>query len=182
MDLGSLQHIGRLGKPWGPRGELTLQLEEAGMEEVIAMGVLFVGLDGQRVPFHVSHFREHPRTGAVVKFEDFDDPQSVAFLVNSEVFAPPGHILRELEEQEEEEYLDPDAFIGMRVVDEEHGELGEIVGTEGTEDHPVMVIRKGGQEILVPMVDDMITGIDFETGQLVVRTPPGLVDLYRSDR
>ena len=53
------------------------------------------------------------------------------------------------------------------------GELGEIVGTEGTEEHPVMVIRKDEQEILIPMVDDMITGIDFETGKLVVRTPPG---------
>ena len=179
MDLGALQHIGRLGKPWGNRGELTFHLEEAGMEEVIAMGVLFVGLDGQRVPFHVTHFREHPRTGAVVKFEDFDDPQSVGFLVNSEVFAPPGHILQELEDLEDEENLDPADFIGMQVVDEEHGELGEIVGTEGTEDHPVMVIRKDEQEILIPMVDDMITGIDFETGKLVVRTPPGLVDLYR---
>ena len=179
MELGALHRIGRLGKPWGHRGELTLYLEDSGLEEVLALGVLFAGLDGQRVPFHVSHFREHPRTGAVVKFEDFDDPQSVGFLVNCEVFAPPGHIRLELEALEEEENLDPDEFIGMRVLDEEHGELGEIVGTEGTEDHPVMVVRKGDQEILIPMVDDMITGIDFDTGHLVVRTPPGLVDLYR---
>lgn len=179
MDLGSLHHLGRLGKPWGHRGELILHLEEADLEEVLALGVLFAGLDGQRVPFHVSHFREHPRSGAVVKFEDFDDPQSVGFLVNCEVYAPPGHIRKELEEEEDEENLDPDDLIGMRVLDEEHGELGEIVGTEGTEDHPVMVVRKGEQEILIPMVDHMITGIDFETGHLVVRTPPGLVDLYR---
>ena len=178
MELGSLQHIGRLGKPWGHRGELSLQLEEVSFDEVLALGVFFVELDGQRVPFHISHLREHPRVGAVVKFEELNDPQSVGFLVNGEVFAPPGHFLRELEE-EEDENLDPEAFIGMLVLDEEHGELGHIVGTEGTVDHPVMVIRNGEQEILIPMVDDMIAGIDTETGHLVVRTPPGLVDLYR---
>jgi 16S rRNA processing protein RimM len=180
MDLSQLHHLGRLGKPWGHRGELVFHLGDTELEEVLELGVLFAELDGLRVPFHVSHLREHPRVGAVVKFEDIDDPQSGSFLVNCEVYAPPGHIPPELEQQEDEENLNPEDLIGMLVLDENYGELGEITGTEGTEAHPVMVVRKGEQEILIPMVDDMITGIDFDTGHLVVRTPPGLVDLYRS--
>jgi 16S rRNA processing protein RimM len=178
MDLDQLRHLGRLGKPWGNRGELTLHLEEADLDEVLELGVLFAEIDGQRVPFHVIHLREHPRTGAVVLFEDLADPQSVAFLVGCEVFAPPGHGIKG-DPGEDGEDLDPSEFIGMRVLDVEYGELGEVVGTEGTEDHPVMVVHKDGHEILIPLVDDMITGIDLETGHLVVRTPPGLVDLYR---
>jgi len=177
MDLDNLHHLGRLGKPWGNRGELSLHLEEADFSELLELGVLFAEIDGQRVPFHVSHLREHPRTGAVVLFEDFTDPQSVGFLVGCEIFAPPGH--EPAADTWEEENLDPSEFIGMKVLDVEHGELGEIVGTEGTEEHPVMVVRKGDQEILIPLVDDMITGIDLDTGHLVVHTPPGLVDLYR---
>lgn len=181
MEAGSLRHLGRLGKPWGHRGELTFQLGQADFGEVLALGVLFVEVDGLHVPFHVSHVREHPRVGAVVKFEDFDDPGSAAFLVNREVFAPPGHetVLAD-EEEEEEDDLDPEDFIGMTVLDEEHGPLGVIIGMEGTEDNPVMVVRSGDHEVLIPMVDDMIIGIDMESGSLVVRTPPGLVDLYRS--
>ncbi|MEO8734108.1 MAG: ribosome maturation factor RimM [Flavobacteriales bacterium] len=178
MDLDNLHHLGRLGKPWGNRGELTLHLEEADFDELQELGVLFAEIDGQRVPFHVIHLREHPRTGAVVLFEDFADPQSVAFLVGCEIFAPPGHE-PPTDTGEDEENLDPSEFIGMKVLDVEYGELGDIVGTEGTEDHPVMVVRKGEQEILIPLVDDMITGIDLDTGHLIVRTPPGLVDLYR---
>lgn len=178
MNMEHLHALGKLGKPWGHRGELALQLEDTDLDEVLGLGVLFVELDGLRVPFFVSHLREHPRVGALVKFEDIDDPQSAAFLVNAPVLAPPGHV-PELREADEEN-LDPEELIGMHVLDEEHGELGEVVGTEGTEEHPVMVVRKGGQEILIPMVDEMITGIDLETGHLVVRTPPGLVDLYRA--
>ena len=180
MDLSKLHHLGRLGKPWGHRGELSFQIKNADFEEVLSLGVLFAEIDGLRVPFHVSHMREHPRVGAVVKFEDIDDPQAGSFLVNCEVYAPPGHERPEVDEQEDEENLDPEELIGMHVLDEEYGELGEITGTEGTEDHPVMVVRKGDQEILIPIVDDVITGIDLDTGHLVVRTPPGLVDLYRS--
>ncbi len=180
MEAAALHHLGRLGRPWGHRGEVTFQLGQVDFEEVLALGVLFVELDGLCVPFHVSHLREHPRVGAVVKFEDFDDPGSVAFLVNHEVFAPPGHQAPENADEEDEENLNPEDFIGMNVLDEVHGELGVITGTEGTEDHPVMVVRLGVQEILIPMVDDMIIGVDAESGSLVVRTPPGLVDLYRN--
>lgn len=180
MDLSKLHHLGRLGKPWGHRGELSFQIKDGDFEEVLSLGVLFAEIDGLRVPFHVSHMREHPRVGAVVKFEDINDPQAGSFLVNCEVYAPPGHERSEPEERDDEENLDPEELIGMHVLDEEYGELGEITGTEGTEDHPVMVVRKGDQEILIPIVDDVITGIDLDSGHLVVRTPPGLVDLYRS--
>jgi 16S rRNA processing protein RimM len=177
MDQEKLHRLGRLGKPWGHRGELALMLEEADFAGIQDFGVLFVELDGQHVPFFLTHLRQHPRVGALVKFEDFDDPDSVAFLVNAEVFAPPGHKLDVGEE--EDDFLDPAEFIGMTVLDEEHGKLGVITGTEGSEDNPVMVVEQDGREILIPMVDDIIIGIDLETGHLVVRTPPGLVDLYR---
>jgi ribosomal 30S subunit maturation factor RimM len=37
----------------------------------------------------------------------------------------------------------------------------------------------GEQEVMVPLAEEMILGIDPETGSLLVRTPPGLIDLYR---
>lgn len=180
MELDDLHPVGKLGKTWGNQGELSLHLEHCDLDEVLAMGVLFAEIDGQRVPFHVSHLREHPRTGAVVKFEDLDDPQSSAFLVNCEVFAPPGHVPSEMEDEEGEEGLDPTDLIGIHVFDEMHGHLGEITGTDGTEDNPVLVVVNDGVEVLLPMGGDLIQGIDMETRRMDVRTPDGLVDLYRN--
>ncbi|MCC6840133.1 MAG: 16S rRNA processing protein RimM [Flavobacteriales bacterium] len=178
MPYSKLHPVGSLGKPWGNRGELALRLDGINLAEIHGAGVLFVELDGSRVPFFISHIHEHPRAGAVVKFEDIDNPQAAAFLVNAPVFAPPGHELPP-EGEDEEEGLDPEELIGMHVLDEEHGPLGEVVGTDGTEDHPVMVVRHGDHEILIPMVEQMVVGIDLDSGHLVVRTPPGLVELYR---
>lgn len=178
MDLAHLHHLGSLGKPWGHRGELTFLLNDPELAAVEDLGVLFVDLDGLYVPFRVSSLREHPRTGAVVKFVGLDDPQSVAFLVNARVFAPPGH---EEPESPNTDEFDPDELLGMHVIDEVHGELGEIIRIEGADGNPLMVVGHDDHEILIPIVNELITGIDIETGSLIVATPPGLVDLYRGE-
>lgn len=159
---------------------MTFQLDGGDLDAVGDLGVLFVELEGLRVPFRVDHVREHPRVGAVVKFNGYDDPQSAAFMVNAEVYAPPG-VDREMAMDGEDDELDPEELVGMHVLDEEHGELGEVVRTEGTEANPFMVVEKNGVEILIPLVNELITGIDLDTGHLVVRTPPGLVELYRGE-
>lgn len=175
MDLESLNHIGRLGKPWGHQGELTVHLENADLDELVRSGSLFVDIEGQKVPFSFSSLRDQGRTGVVVKFDDFQDPQSASILVGLDLYAPPGMLA-----DGSDESWDPEECIGMLVHDEEFGELGEVTGIEGNDKNPVMVIQHGEQEILVPLADEIILGIDPEQNMLMVRTPPGLVDMYRN--
>jgi ribosomal 30S subunit maturation factor RimM len=59
----------------------------------------------------------------LVKFEDFNDPQSASILVGRDLFAPPGLLA-----DGSDESWDPEEFIGMMVRDEEHGDLGEVTG------------------------------------------------------
>lgn len=182
MDRGKQHPIGRLGKPWGHRGEMALVLHHADYDDIRKAKFLFVELDGLLVPFPVIGMREHPRAGVLVKFEDLGDPQSVAFLVNASVYAAPGPALafEDGEEEDEEDDWDADSLLGLQVLDEELGELGTVMRLDGVDDNPLLVVRHQGREILIPMADEIITGIDLETGHLVVRTPPGLVDLYRN--
>lgn len=176
MDLESLQHIGKLGKPWGNQGELTVHLENVDLEDLVPAGSLFVDIEGQRVPFFFSSLRDHGRSGILVKFDDLNDPQSAGILVGRDIYGPPGIL-----SDGSDESWDPDECIGMLVSDEEHGELGEVVGMDGTDDNPVMVILHGSREIMIPLADEMIVGIDPEQNVMVVRTPPGLLDLYLKD-
>ncbi len=173
---GKLRYLGVLGRPWGHRGELAFSLAQAEVEELAGMRAVFVELQGLPVPFFVEGVREHPKVGATLKLKGLDDPQAVAFLVNAEVFAPAENGDGE---GDEEDLMEPADFVGMQVLDEEHGPLGEVTGIEGTDDHPVLAVSNGATEILVPFVEEMIVGIDEASGNLVVRTPPGLVDLYR---
>lgn len=173
MDLESLQRIGKLGKPWGNQGELTVHLEDIDLEDLVHTGSLFVDIEGQKVPFFFSSLRDQGRSGILVKFDDFGDPQSASILVGRDLYGAPG-ILSDASD----ESWDPDQCIGMLVSDEEQGELGEVVGMEGTDDNPVMVIQHGAIQILIPLADELIVGIDPEQNVMVVRTPPGLLDLY----
>ncbi|HOZ41530.1 MAG: 16S rRNA processing protein RimM [Flavobacteriales bacterium] len=173
MDLESLHRIGKLGKPWGHQGELTVHLEDADLDELVHAGCLFVDIEGQKVPFFFSKLHDKGRD-ILVKFEDFNDPQTASILVGRDLFAPPGMLV-----DGSDESWDPEEFIGMMVADEEHGDLGEVTGIEGSAKNPVLVIQHGPEEVMVPVAEEMILGIDPETNTLLVRTPPGLIDLYR---
>jgi 16S rRNA processing protein RimM len=175
MDLDSLHRIGRLGKPWGHKGELTVHLEECDLEDLVHEGALFVDIEGQKVPFFYSSLRDQGRAGVLVKFDDFADPQSAGILVGRDIYAPPGHLA-----DGSDESWDPEEFVGIVVSDEEHGELGEVTGIEGSDKNPVLVIQLGEQEVMVPLVEDMIVELDVEERTMLVRTPPGLIDMYRS--
>jgi len=173
MDLESLHRIGKLGKPWGYKGELTVHLEDCDLDDLVHEGVLFVGIEGQKIPFFFSKLHEKGND-TLVKFEDFDDPQTAGILVGRDLYAPPGLLA-----DGSDESWDPEEFIGMIVQDEEHGDLGEVIGIEGTAKNPVLSILRGEQEVMVPLVDELILGIDPETNTLLVRTPEGLIALYR---
>lgn len=173
MDLDSLHKIGRLGKPWGHQGELTVHLDEVDLDDIVHAGSFFVDIEGQKVPFFFSRLHDKGRD-VLVKFDDFNDPQSASVLVGRDLYAPPGLLA-----DGSDESWDPEEFIGMLVRDEEHGDLGEVTGLEGTEKNPVLVVLRDEQEVMIPLAEEMILGVDPEENILLVRTPPGLIDLYR---
>jgi 16S rRNA processing protein RimM len=176
VDLDSLRRVGRIGKPWGHRGELTLHLEAVDPEDIEHHGSMFIEIQGQRVPFFFSSLRENGRD-TLIKFDEVDDPQAASILVGRDVLLPPGLLA-----DGSDESWDPDELIGLRVVDEEHGELGEVAEIGGTRENPVMVIQHGAQEVMVPVADEMIVSLDVAQGTITVRTPPGLVELYRGGK
>jgi len=174
MDTDSLHFLGRLGKPWGHLGELTVHLEEVDLDEITHAGSIFVDIDGQRVPFFFTRIYEKGRD-TLIKFDDFNDPQSASILVGRDIYAPPGHLV-----DGSDESWDPEEFVGLLVRDEKHGDLGEVTALEGNAKNPVLVIMRGTQEVMVPLVDEMIVDINMEERSLLIRTPEGLIDLYRS--
>ncbi len=173
MDFDSLHRIGRIGKPWGHQGELTLHLDGIDLDELVHAGSFFVDIEGQKVPFAFSRLHEKG-SETLVKFDDFNDPQSAQIIVGRDLYAPPGLLA-----DGSDESWDPEEFIDMLVRDEEHGELGIVTAIEGTEKNPVLVVLHGEEEVLIPVTDEMILGVDPEENVLLVRTPPGLIELNK---
>lgn len=173
MDLESLHRIGRIGKPWGHQGELIVHLDDVDLDDLVHAGSLFVDIEGQKVPFFFSRLHDKGKE-VLVKFDDFEDPQSASILVGRDLYAPPG-----LLSDGSDESWDPEEFIDMLVRDEEHGELGVVTAIDGTAKNPLLVILRGEEEVLIPIAEEMILGVDPEENALLVRTPPGLIDLNK---
>ena len=173
MDLDSLHRIGRIGKPWGHQGELIVHLDDIDPEDLVHAGSLFVDIEGQKVPFAFSKLHDKG-SDVLVKFDDFNDPQSAQIIVGRDLYVPPGLLA-----DGSDESWDPEEVIDMLVRDEEHGELGIVTAIEGTEKNPVLVVLHGEEEVLIPVTDEMILGVDPEENVLLVRTPPGLIELNK---
>lgn len=68
-------------------------------------------------------------------------------------------------------------LIGLAVVDESCGYVGDIVDVQDMPtQHLLVVEREGGEEALVPLVDDFIAGVDEQAGELRMNLPAGLLD------
>ncbi|MBP5493227.1 MAG: 16S rRNA processing protein RimM [Clostridiales bacterium] len=70
-------------------------------------------------------------------------------------------------------------LIGLKVIDDEHGELGTIkdVINSGASDI-IIVKRKGKNELLIPYLKTVVTNVDLEAGTMSVTLPEGLYEIY----
>ena len=63
--------IGRLGKPHGVKGEISMQVDDDVFDRVDA-DFLVLMVDGILVPFYMEEYRFRTDTTALIKFEDVD--------------------------------------------------------------------------------------------------------------
>ncbi len=71
-------------------------------------------------------------------------------------------------------------IIGLNVVEHESDKhIGVLEAVEFPSEQMLWVIRaKGGQEILMPAVEEFIVSFDFEAEEIRISPPEGLLDLY----
>jgi len=80
---------------------------------------------------------------------------------------------------------DPDDFrwtdlVGFLVIDEEHGELGDIIEVQEMPQQFIATVEmEDGKQLMFPLSEDLILGIDGDEEVLEVDLPEGLVDLYK---
>ena len=166
---------GRFNKLFGTGGGLRLTLYDAFPEEFDPKTMpLIVEIDGLDVPLWCEEFDYVGAQGASVSFADFDTERRAEELIG-----------REFRMELEEEELPEDEFYMEDLIGFE-AELFEL-GSERTlaatlddyidnEINPLFVLTVEGKEVLIPAVDEMIGGIDFEDQTIKFIIPEGLVE------
>jgi 16S rRNA processing protein RimM len=166
--------VGRVGRPHGLRGELTVQLHTDEPDSRFAAGSVLVTEPAARGPLTVSSSRWHSGR-LLVTFAGYDDRTSAEDLRGT---------LLVVDSADVGPADDPDEFhdhelVGLGVVTV----AGEPVGVVADVLHQgqdLLVIRPGrpgAEDVLVPFVAPLVPEVDVKAGRLVIDPPPGLLDL-----
>ena len=162
--------VARVGKLFGEArsGGVTLTLYEQFDDDFdTTTEPLFVEIDSLDVPLWCEKFERRGQRGAVVHFADFDTPRRAEELLGKELY-----IIAQEEDESDEFYMED--LIGFSV--EAEGVSGNIVDYYDSDINPLFALTIEDKEVLIPAVDEMIGGIDFDKGTIKFILPEGLID------
>jgi 16S rRNA processing protein RimM len=158
--------VGRVIGPVGLSGELRAQVLTDFPERFNRLKTIHVG-DNLR-PYRVEWARVEGEF-VILKLLGVDDADAARALRNKELSVPVEQAIE----------LPPDSYywhqiVGMEVwtADGRHlGKVGEVLRT-GSND--VYVVRRDGDELLVPAIEDVVLQVDVPRRRMVVRLLPGM--------
>ena len=171
--------VGHVSKPHGTKGELFVWPLTDHVEEVFAEGrSLLVGdqqgnLDAEYAePLVIESTRPFKR-GVLLKIEGRDDRNAVDEFAQRYVLAP----VEELKPPEQDEVY-YHQLLEMKVVTSEGEPVGRV--REVYETYPAQMLEvrtEAGKIHLIPFAERIVKKVDVEHGEIVIKPPPGLLDL-----
>ena len=165
MSQHRLVVIGKVGKPFGVKGEIRIRPYTDSLEMFQRSAILVL----DTTPYTVLSLRSH-KGSAIVSLEGIDTPEAAKELV--------GHLVKtdesNLPPKEEDEYYWHE-LIGLQVFTQDGRDLGEITSIIETGAHDVLQVEGKFGEVLLPMIDEVILQVDVEKGEMVVDPLEGLI-------
>jgi 16S rRNA processing protein RimM len=165
--------VGRVGKPQGVRGEVTVEVRTDDPGTRFAPGSALRTDPAERGPLIVADVR--PRSGGlVVAFAGVRDREGAEALRNTVLLVDSAD-LPPIEDPEE--WYDHQ-LVGLAAVDPAGAPLGTVTDVVHSPASDLLVLRDdGGREHLVPFLREMVPTVDVPGGRVVVSAPEGLFDL-----
>lgn len=160
--------IGRLGKPHGVKGEVSLQFSDDVFDRVEAE-YLVLEIEGILVPFFMEEYRFRSAETALVKFCDIDTQEQAAQLTGSSVY-----FSRSLSDGGGEN-LSWAEIVGYSLVDAATGiAVGRIASVDDATANVLFELEDGK---LIPASEELITAVDKEKKIIEIELPEGLLAL-----
>jgi len=166
--------VGRVGRPHGLRGEVTVEVRTDDPDERFAAGSVLATEPAGKGPLTVLSARWH-RGMLLISFGGCTDRAAAEMLRGT---------LLSVESDELKPLADPDEFydhqlIGLRV----ETVSGDLVGQVSDVLHhgqDLLVVAAADiqpeRELLIPFVGPIVPHVDVAGGRIVIDPPPGLLD------
>ena len=174
--------VGRIGKPHGIRGEVTLDVRTDEPERRFAPGTTLraeapAGADRRPASLTVARARWHQST-LLVTFEELADRNAAEAARGTVLHATIGP---DDMPEDPDEYYDHQ-LVGLDVVDLDGTLLGQVKAlVHGSAQDLLTVRTPDGRDTLVPFVSALVPEVDLDAGRIVVADRPGLVTPFPDD-
>lgn len=176
MDKESCYLLGYVVRTHGLKGEISVFLDVDYPADYDELDSVFVETKGQLIPYIVTRINIQQKGKAILKLETIDSIEVAQTLVGASLYLPE-EVLDDLEEGEFYYHQ----ITGYTVVDSVLGRLGQVrtVYTPNAQDLIAMDFE--GNEVLIPVVGEIVDKANHEAKEIYVNLPDGLLDIYRSD-
>ncbi len=164
--------VGRIGRPHGVRGEVTVEVRTDDPDLRFAPGAVLRTEPADRGPLTIAGRRWH-REVLLLVIDGIESREAAEELRNTELHVP----VAELPALEDPDVFYDHQLVGLAARLPDGTELGTVsaVRHEGAE---LLVVRRvDGGELLVPFVTAIVPTVDVTGGLVVVDPPEGLLDL-----
>lgn len=177
--------VGRIGKPHGIRGEVTVEVRTDEPETRFAPGSVLRTEPGANVPAHPDAYRVpgeltveaarwHQGRVLLVAFEGVLDRNVAEALRGTLV----GVDLADVAPPTDPEEFHDQQLVGLAVVTPAGERLGEVARIDHAPAADLLVLRRSGRrDVLIPFVRAIVPEVDLAGGRVVVDPPGGLLDL-----
>lgn len=162
-----LVHIGRIQRTHATCGELQCRMTNTCWEDNDATFII-INVDDIFVPFRVTDWRTKGSEDVLLTIRGIDTEQQAARLIGAEAY-----MLRSDLPADTELPTDLASLNGYTLHDETHGEIGTITAIDTSTLNTLIELDNG---TLLPLHEDLITGIEPQTRTLTVRLPEGLIE------
>jgi 16S rRNA processing protein RimM len=164
--------VGRVGRPHGVRGEVTVEIRTDDPDTRFAAGSVLSTDPAQRGPLTVAASR---RSGAVtvLRFDGIADRTTAETLRGTLLLVDTDETPDPLDD---DEYYDHQ-LIGLAAVHADGTSLGQVTDLLHLPASPVLSVRTpNGADVLVPFVAAIVPTVDLAAGRLVIDPPDGMFD------
>lgn len=159
--------VGRLGRPHGIRGEVTVEVRTDEPHKRFAVGSSLFRDGG--APLVVASHRWHGDT-LLLGFEGVPDRNGAELLRNTIVSAD----VQENELPDDDDEFYDRQLIGMDVVTDEGVHVGVVSDVIHLPSQDLLAVT-GDTEVLIPFVSEIVPTVDVVARKMIITPPPGLL-------
>jgi len=167
------QEIGSISKAFGLKGQLKLQVADSYLPILQEQEVIYLLEGSTYIPFFIESIDKSSQL--LIKLEEVDSKEGAIKLSGKTIFLPEDK-LSSVEEDDNSDLLFGWAK-GYLIIDTDQEPVGDIIEVVAYPQQELALIEYKGNELLIPLNEKLIVGLDEEEMIMMIDIPEGLLSL-----